>query len=89
MINLALIVGKALLLTGSCLVLQVQLREGDISFDEFLAATPPHAEVEPVIGDVDVTSNILFSSGTTGAACETAGHKALTLTQAISDLHLF
>eukprot|EP00891_Asterochloris_glomerata_P007518 jgi/Astpho2/7518/Aster-02084 len=46
--------------------LQVPLREGDISFDKFLAASPPHAEAEPVIGDVDVTSNILFSSGTTG-----------------------
>ena len=86
--DLALTVGRALLLTRSWSVLQVHLREGDISFDEFLAASPPHAEVQPVIGDVDVTSNILFSSGTTGAACETAGHKALTLTQAISDLHL-
>ena len=69
-------------------MLQVPLREGDISFDEFLAASSPHAEVEPVIGDVDVTSNILFSSGTTGETCETAVHKAFTLTQASSDLHL-
>ena len=61
-------------------MLQVPLREGDISFDAFLAASPPHAEVEPVIGDVDVTSNILFSSGTTGETCWTAVHnKSLTL----------
>lgn len=50
-------------------MLQVPLREGDISFYKFLAARPPHAEAEPVIGDVDVTSNILFSSGTTGETC--------------------
>ena len=68
-------------------MLQVPLREGDISFDEFLAASPPHAEVEPVIGDVDVISNILFSSGTTGETCKAAVYKVLTLTQAFSYLH--
>ncbi len=46
--------------------LQVSLREGDLSFDDFLATTTGNVVYSPRAGAVTDTTNILFSSGTTG-----------------------
>lgn len=52
-----------------CCCLQVQLREGDISFADFLSKAPAaHGNQLPHIADAYETCNILFSSGTTGEA---------------------
>lgn len=47
--------------------MQVQLREADVSFDDFLSKASAHHEGQkPHIVDAYETCNILFSSGTTG-----------------------
>ena len=48
-------------------VFQVQLREGDMSFADFLGKVPQaHKGQQPHSADAYDTCNILFSSGTTG-----------------------
>jgi acetyl-CoA synthetase len=44
----------------------VELREGDKSWDEFIVQGGSEGHFEPCIVPADTTSNILFSSGTTG-----------------------
>jgi acetyl-CoA synthetase len=43
---------------------KIELREGDLSWDEFLSTND---SFQSVVGDSDRVTNILFSSGTTGA----------------------
>ena len=45
---------------------QVKLRQGDISWEDFIGSVPYDATVEPHIADAYDVTNILFSSGTTG-----------------------
>ncbi len=45
---------------------QVQLREGDMSYADFLSKADAQEQVEPHVADAYDTCNILFSSGTTG-----------------------
>ncbi|CAK0785824.1 hypothetical protein CVIRNUC_009036 [Coccomyxa viridis] len=46
--------------------MQVKLRQGDISWEDFIGNVPCDASVEPHIADAYDVTNILFSSGTTG-----------------------
>lgn len=46
--------------------LQVQLREGDMSYEDFLSQADAEGQVAPHVADAYDTCNILFSSGTTG-----------------------
>ncbi|KAL0031137.1 hypothetical protein WJX77_005362 [Trebouxia sp. C0004] len=46
--------------------LQVQLREGDMSYADFLSKDNAQEQVAPHVADAYDTCNILFSSGTTG-----------------------
>ena len=44
----------------------MKLRQGDISWEDFIGNVPYDASVEPHISDAYDVTNILFSSGTTG-----------------------
>jgi len=48
--------------------LQVRLRDGDLAFADFLSDTlpPVDAPLDTVVTDAEATTNVLFSSGTTG-----------------------
>ncbi|CAL8471383.1 g10925 [Coccomyxa elongata] len=46
--------------------LQVSLRRGDVSWEDFLKAAPPHGSFQAHVADASDVTNILFSSGTTG-----------------------
>ncbi len=47
---------------------QVSLRRGDVSWEDFLKAAPLHGSFQAHVADASDVTNILFSSGTTGAA---------------------
>lgn len=50
----------------SLLQMQVDLRPGDVNWQQFLASVPQPAAVRAHVAASDDTANILFSSGTTG-----------------------
>ena len=50
----------------SAIVIQVQLRTGDISYADFLSGADSEGQVTPHVANAHDTCNILFSSGTTG-----------------------
>ena len=49
--------------------LQVDLRVGDVSWQQFLPSVPPPAALQAHVADAGDAANILFSSGTTGGNC--------------------
>ena len=59
--------------------LQVQLREGDLSWPDFEARASKTDGFTPHAADVNEITNILFSSGTTGEIFISSGRgKSLT-----------
>lgn len=56
----------AIVLPASGSRLQVELRPGDLSWQQFLAAAPQPAAVQAHVAASDDTASILFSSGTSG-----------------------
>ena len=55
--------------------LQVELRPQDVSWHDFLAAVPQPASLRAHVADAYATTNILFSSGTTGELSAPRWHR--------------
>lgn len=75
---------RAIVLPAAGGELQVELREGDLSWGAFLSEREPFADV---LSEPDALTNVLFSSGTTGEP-KAIGWTQLTPLKAAADGHL-